>query len=71
MRKGILRRNLWCAGASLAVIAGAGIVTPALAQEAQDTQAAPAATGVQEQDQGTDGAIVVTGFRQSLQRRST
>ncbi len=68
MRKGILRRNLWCAGASLAVIAGAGIVTPALAQEAQDTQAAPAATGVQEQDQGTDGAIVVTGFRQSLQK---
>ncbi|MDF2385800.1 TonB-dependent receptor [Nostoc ellipsosporum NOK] len=68
MRKGILRRNLWCAGVSLAVIAATGIVTPALAQEAQDTQAAPAATGVQEQDQGTDGAIVVTGFRQSLQK---
>lgn len=68
MRKGILRRNLWCAGVSLAVIAGAGIATPALAQEAQDTQAAPAAAGVQEQDQGTDGAIVVTGFRQSLQK---
>ncbi|MDH4743055.1 TonB-dependent receptor [Sphingomonas sp. CBMAI 2297] len=68
MRKGILRRNLWCAGALLAVMAGTGIVTPALAQEAQDTQAAPAAPGVQEQDQGTDGAIVVTGFRQSLQK---
>ena len=68
MRKGILRRNLWCAGASLAVMAGTGIVTPALAQEAQDTQEAPAAPGVQEQDQGTDGAIVVTGFRQSLQK---
>ena len=68
MRKGILRRNLWCAGASLAVMAGTGIVTPALAQEAQDTQEAPATPGVQEQDQGTDGAIVVTGFRQSLQK---
>jgi TonB-dependent receptor len=65
MRKGILRRNLWCAGVSLAVIAGAGIATPALAQ---DMPAAPADTGVQEQDQTSDGAIVVTGFRQSLDK---
>lgn len=66
MRKGTKRRNLWCAGASLAVMAGASIASPALAQ---DTQApAPADTTVQEQDQATDGAIVVTGFRQSLQK---
>ena len=66
MRKGIIRRNLWCAGASLAVIAGASIASPALAQDAQAP--APADTTVQEQDQATEGAIVVTGFRQSLQK---
>lgn len=66
MREGIIRRNLWCAGASLAVIAGASIASPALAQDAQAP--APADTTVQEQDQATEGAIVVTGFRQSLQK---
>jgi iron complex outermembrane recepter protein len=65
MRKGT--RNMWYAGVSLAVMAGASIATPALAQEAQQTPpAADASAPAQAQDDS--GAIVVTGFRQSLDK---
>ena len=70
MRKGT--RNLWFAGVSLAVMAGASIATPALAQDAQTPPAADAAAQdqapAQDQsaNQNTEGTIVVTGFRGSL-----
>jgi TonB-dependent receptor len=61
MLKVKLGRGFWSAGVSLAVIAGATVAAPALAQDA--TQTTPADSDVQ-----TDNTIVVTGFRGSLAR---
>jgi TonB-dependent receptor len=55
---------MWFAGVSLAVMAGASIATPAMAQETP----APAADTAAQDDQTNDAPIVVTGFRQSLEK---